>query len=301
MRHLARLLAAWATWTAFAAGAQPVVLIDAPVKVTAEPQKDGRIESGITALIIEVQDRQQAFRFQVFQRGSAAEALARQRAATGFKDGFLFIRDDCLSDNPEKTTWRCVLDKVFAWTDSDAGKRLIYVGDVYAGEECEAAAKLGCALDDGHFTDIFDLLENNAINTHAEAPALLIDLRIHSGQFVVDLEDTWGRNQERYKAGAKCLAASIESRAEACTDGISPRRAYMFNAALASYTRRDAELERTRAFARSALCTNVPEADCSDTLRASALILSRIVPAAKPRNRGMLRAYRLNESAAPQK
>ena len=283
-----------------AALAQPVTLIDAPVKVTVEAQKDARIESGTTALSIEVQDRNQAFRFQVFQRGNEAEAVARQKTVTGFKDGFLFIRDDCLADNPEKKSWRCVLDKVFAWAESSTGRRLIYVGDVHAGEECEAGMKVGCAHYDGHFTDIYDLLENNALTAAATAPAIFIEMTIKSGEFVVDLEDTWGRNQERYKAGAQCLAAAPELRATHCIDGLTPRRAYMFNAALAAYTKRESELDRTRAFARSALCENVPEAECSDTLRASALILARVTPGAKPRNRGMVRAYRVNESSVPQ-
>jgi hypothetical protein len=286
---------------AHAAFAQPVTLIESPVKVTAEAQKDARIESGTTALTIEVVDRNQAFRFQVFQRGSEAEAIARQKASTGFKDGFLFIRDDCLAGNPEKKSWRCVLDKVFAWAESSAGKRLIYVGDVHAGEECEAGAKVGCAHYDGHFTDIYDLMETNALASAAAAPAIYIEMTIKSGEFAVDLDDTWGRNQERYKAGALCLAAAPEARAMHCIDGLTPRRAYMFNAALAAYTKRESELDRTRMHARSALCDNVPEAECSDTLRASALILARITPGAKPKNRGVVRAYRLNESNAPQK
>lgn len=293
MRRLAGVLFAC---VAQAVSAQPVTLLDSPVRVTAEAQKDGRIDAGVTALAIEVQDRNQAFRFQVFQRGTAAEAIARQKAVTGTRDGHLFVRDDCLSDNPEKKTWRCVLDKVFAWTDSDAGKRLIYVGDVHAGDECEGTHKIGCAHDQGLFSDVYDLLENNAINSPAEAPALLIEMRIRSGAFVVDLDETWGRNQERFKAGAKCLAASPESRTDACVEGITPRRAYMFNAALAAYTQREIELDNTRTFARSALCANVVDAECSDTLRASALILARIVPGARPKNRGLVRAYRLNES-----
>ncbi|MBL8521862.1 MAG: hypothetical protein JNK75_14485, partial [Betaproteobacteria bacterium] len=217
--------------------AQPVTLIESPVKVTAEARAGEPAPPGNTVLTIEVQDRSQGFRFQVAQRGKAAEAIARQKAVTGFKDGHLFIRDDCQADTAEKRTWRCVLDKVFAWAESHeaSGKRLIYVGDVHAGEECESGTKVGCALFDGQFTDIYDQLENIVLATPATAPQILIEMSIKSGDFVVDLEDTWGRNQERYKAGAQCLAAPPETRAAQCTDGLTPRRAYLFNMALATY------------------------------------------------------------------
>ena len=68
-----------------AALAQPVTLIDAPVRVTVEAQKDARIESGTTALSIEAQDRNQAFRFRVSSGGTRAEAVARQKTVTGFR------------------------------------------------------------------------------------------------------------------------------------------------------------------------------------------------------------------------
>lgn len=281
------------------AAAQGRVLVDEPVRVHAEAQADGRHANGPTRLAIEVRDRNQSFRFTVSQRGGPEEALATQQRRSGFKDGFLFVRDDCLEDAGDTRRWRCSLDKVFAWAETRDGRRLIYVGDVHAGDDCEQADRVGCAVFERTFSDIYDGLENNALTTHTEAPAILIEMRLKSGEFVVDLDDTWGRNQERYKAGERCLASlAATPRAAQCSDGISPRRAYLFNAALATYARREPELDRTRMHARAALCEGLAEAECSDALRSSALILARVTPGAKPGGRGVVRAARVEEPPA---
>ena len=229
----------------------------------------------------------------VLQRGTSTEALAAQRALSGWKDGYLFIRDDCLGDDPVSTVWRCVVDHVFTLAEdakAKSGVRLIYVGDVYAGEECIGAARIACALYKGAFTDIYDRLENNALVPRAESPALLIESTVQGGVFAVDLEETWKANQERFLAGTKCLQGKPEMQKERCTDGITPRRAYLFNTALATYARQEEPLARTRAFARAALCESGPQrladAECSETLRAAVLMLALIKPGEKARPRG---------------
>ena len=121
----------------------------------------------------------------------------------------------------------------------------------------------------------------------ADAPALLTEMRMKSGELVVDLDETWGRNQERFSAGERCLAASNTERASQCTEGISPRRAYLFNAALATYTKRDHQLTRIRNNARQALCDQQTEDACSEILRASALMLAAIRPGEKARARNL--------------
>lgn len=282
------------------ASAQSLVLVDHPVKVVAEVRKDARSEAGVTPLAIEVRDGDQAFRFDVLTRGEPAAALAAQQRVTGFKDGHLFIRDDCPADGARQKRRRCALDKVFAWAETSSGKRLIYVGDVAAGEECEAPGKVGCALFDGTFTDLYVQPETGALTPSADVPPIFIEMKLQSGEFVVDLEDTWGRNQERFRAGERCLAALKDgppARDAACADGIQPRLAYLFNAALATYTRREAVLAGVHTHARAALCEGLDDAGCGNTLRASALFLARVAPGARPQNRGVVRALRRNASA----
>ena len=271
--------------------AAPVVLLESPIRVVAETLV-GPVADKLR-LEISIQHSTGEFVLNVLQRGTTAEALATQKATSGWKDGYLFIRDDCLNDDPASAVWRCVVDHVFALAEdakSKSGVRLIYVGDVFAGEECIEAKLIGCALYKGAFTDIYDRLENNVLAPRAESPALLIESIVQGGVFAVDIEETWKANQERYLAGTKCLQAKPDMQKERCTDGITPRRAYLFNTALTTYTRQDEHLVRTRTFARAALCesggTNLTDAECSDTLRAAVLMLATIKSGEKPRPRG---------------
>ncbi|MCY7388303.1 MAG: hypothetical protein LH481_09610 [Burkholderiales bacterium] len=274
-----------------AAHAAPVVLMDAPVRVVAEtlvgPTPDKlRLE-------ISVRHGASEFVLNVLQRGTSTEALAAQKAASGWKDGYLFIRDDCLSDDAASTIWRCVVDHVFTLAEDAKDKarvKLIYVGDVYAGEECIQAARIGCALYKGAFTDIYDRLENNTLAPRSESPALLIESTVESGVFAVDIAETWKANQERFLSGTKCLQAKPETQKERCIDGITPRRAYLFNTALTTYTRQEEQLIRTRSFARAALCENgrerLTDTECGEALRTAAMLFANIKPGDKARARG---------------
>lgn len=271
--------------------AAPTVLLESPVRVAADVVSAGI--PGIATLELSVVHGGTVFVLKVAHRGSVADALAKQKTASGWKDGFLFIRDDCRSDDPATAAWRCIVDHVFALSTDDndqPGTRLIYVGDVFAGEQCIESLRIGCALYKGVFTDIYDRLETNPLVPRGESPALLIESRIRSGTFEVDLDETWRANQERFLAGQRCVDAKPEMRRERCIDGITPRGAYLFNTALATYVRQNEPLARIRAFARAALCESgrerLSDNDCSDTLRASALMLAGIRPGDKPRRRG---------------
>ena len=271
------------------ATAAPIVLLDSPIRVVADASPGAVV--GTTKLVLTIQHSTGVFLLNVAQRGTATEALAAQKTASGWKDDYLFIRDDCLNDPGAISVWRCVVDHVFMVAEdakSKAGGRLIYVGDVFAGEECIDAPRVGCALYKGTFSDIYDWLEDNAQMPRAESPAVLIESTVQGGIFTVDLEDTWKANQERFLAGARCLQAKPELQKERCIEGITPRRAYFFNTVLATYTRHDEHLARTRAFARAVLCERerLGESECSDALRASALLLAGIKPGERPRSRG---------------
>lgn len=281
--------------------AQTSVLMETPVKIsvdsrpepeTAPGQKVGAAISS-TALNLALNQGSHEFRLTVRQRGNAAEALAAQRMRTGWKDGYLFIRDDCLGANQGKRELRCVVDQIFTFVEGRDGRRLVHLGEVFAGEDCIEDIKIGCALYRGTFTDIYDALENNALISRAESPALLLEMHAVGGELVVDLDDTWGRNQERYAAGERCLAAKPAERAEVCIDGITPRRAYIFNSVLATYTKRVDQLTRIRSFARTALCEGKSEWDCSEMLRLSAFMVSGIRPGEKPQSQRRVESIRV--------
>ena len=265
----------------------PVVLLDSPVRVVAEALPG--TTANTTKLELSVQHGASEFVLTVSQRGAATAALAAQKSAMGWKDGYLFIRDDCLAPDKQAAAWRCVVDQVFTLAEDardKSGVRLIHVGEVFTGEDCVDAVRIGCALFRDTFTDIYDRLENNPLVPRAESPELLIEMNVRGGIFAVDLDETWKANQERFLAGARCLFAKPELLKELCVEGITQRRAYLFNTALATYTRQDEPLTRVRSFARAALCEGLAEADCSDALRASALLLGNIKPGERPRPRG---------------
>ena len=273
------------------ANAAPVVLLESPVRVFAETLAGPAPDK--LRLKISVQHDNSEFELDVLQRGTSSAALASQKATSGWKEGYLFIRDDCLDGNPVSAGWRCVVDHVFTLVEDAKDKsrmRLIYVGDVFAGEECTEANRIGCALYKDVFTDIYDWLEENTLTPPAESPALLIESTVVAGVFTVDLEQTWKANQERFLAGTKCLQAKIDMQKERCIDGITPRRAYIFNTALATYTRRDEQLARTRLYARAALCEGgqlrLTDAECSDKLRVATLLFNSIKPGETARPRG---------------
>lgn len=282
------------------AHAQTVVLLNGPVKITAEARpvakNDANADAKLPARIalitfdLAVADKAVEFQFSVAQRGAPADALAALRARIGWKDGFLFIRDDCLGANESKRVLRCVVDQVFQFVDGASGKRLVHLGEVFAGDDCVDEAKFGCALYQGVFTDVFDAFENNTMIGRLDVAAPLLEMRAVNGQLVVDLDETWGRNQERYTAGERCLAAKKEVRTAVCIDGITLRGAYLFNSTLATFTKRAEALTRVRAFARAALCDNQTDGECSESLRTSALMLAEIRPGEKPRSRGNVRS-----------
>ena len=267
--------------------AASTVLLESPVRIIAETLAGAKANT--TKLDLTIQHGASEFTLSVLQRGNTAEALAAQKSTSGWKDGYLFIRDDCLVDDPALAAWRCAVDHVFTLVEDAKSKpaaRLIYVGDVFASEECIEAMRIGCALYKGTFTDVYDRLENNTLASRAESPALLIEMTVDGGIFQVDPEETWKANQERFLAGTKCLNAKPELQSVRCIDGITPRRAYFFNTALATYTRQAEHLARMRAFARAALCERLDDAECSEVLRTSALLLASIKPGEKARGRG---------------
>ncbi len=275
--------------------AQSLILLDSPVKVTAETGVAAKTDptSSGTPITLEIHQGTFKFRVAVRQRGNVSEALAVQKSLTGWKDGYLFVRDDCLVAGDDKRGARCVVDQVFTFVDGRDGKRLVHLGDIFSGDDCVEESKIGCALHQGAFTDIHDAFETNTLVRRAESPMPLLEIDVSSGELVVNLDATWGRNQERFSAGERCLTANAAERPMACTEGVTPRSAYLFNSVLAAYTRRTDQLMRIRAFARSALCDGDAEADCSEALRLSALMLASTRPGEKPRARGNVKTVPL--------
>jgi hypothetical protein len=278
--------------------AQPTILFESPVKIIALARAEAKaqITPPATTFDIAISAPTFEFQFSLTQPGGVAEALALLKKKSGWKDGVLFIRDECAATPAVKPAVRCAIDQVFTFVDGADSVRLVHLGDVFVGEDCVEDAKFGCSLYRGVFTDIYDVFENNAFIGRVDLPAPLLEMRAVNGQLSVDLDETWGRNQERYTAGQRCLAATPADRAEMCVEGITRRGAYLFNSTLAAYTKREDALTLTRAYARASLCEDSRESDaeCGETLRKSALLLASIRPGEKPRMRGNVKTVALS-------
>jgi hypothetical protein len=277
-------VALFALLTCSNARAEVIVIQDAAARITADPIVDAATR--ITSLDIKISASLTTFAFASRHRAAPRDAIAAQKAHTGWQDGYLFVRDACVEIGKPDAPWRCARDHVFAFSDAKANKGFTYIGEVFAGDDCIEEAKLGCALYKETFTDIYDALEKNPLVSRDDSPLLFIEMLVKDGKFKVDLDETWGRNQERFKAGDSCLSAAKEERTSKCIDGITPLRAAIFNATLATYTKRADELMRARTQARTALCESLREYDCAEALRSFDTVLAGVKPGELPKVRG---------------
>jgi hypothetical protein len=251
------------------AHAAPAGLLDGGVTVTADPIIDARTRT--TTLDITVTHGARAFQLKSRYQAPPQDAIAAQRIHTAWQDDYLFVRDHCGGSR----IMRCEIDHIFTWTG--APKALVYVGDVYAGEECVTEPINGCALwprrSDGDsrdlFADVYDRVEGIA-PPHIQ---LRVEKKSGSAEFVADLDETWRSNSERMRAGEECFNAKAEERKAACIDGITPPSALTFNAVVAKYTKRDDLLAASRAKAGAVLCEGA--AGC-EKLRAFEGVLGRV-------------------------
>jgi hypothetical protein len=116
------------------------------------------------------------------------QALVVLRRTIGWKDGYLFVRQECGGGN----MWRCNVDQVFALRNG----RLLHIGEQLGGRR---DLGVGALFRDGYFTDVYDRFESNALTSHAGAPSFTIYMKEKNGAFVVDLTRTWTRNREAFK------------------------------------------------------------------------------------------------------
>ncbi len=289
MRKVAALLAAClAALVMSAARAEP------GITDTAEATYDKA--SGITTLTVRLAKNGAGFVLTTRWRAKPFDAVAMHQKLSGWKSNYFFVRDDCLAPDPANAPQRCALEHVFTLLDN--GNRLAYLGAVFAGEDCIEEQKFGCSLYQDVLTDIFEPPLKHPTIFHAISPALLIELRAKDGALVADLEETWTRNQERYRAGARCIAA-VENVAptagEKCAEGITYWQALLFNLLLTHYTRRDAAYNEILTERMSRRCAITSSRDCTPALQPYIEIgrlISAIVPGELPKPAGNVTAIK---------
>lgn len=215
----------------FAAAAALVVLLEKPVRVTARPVHCGprycecelTVSGGGRSVHVGTTLMQRTF----------PRAVEKIRERVRWKDGYLFVGTDCGGGN----AWCCLGERLFAYE----GGQLIDFGHV-----CPRDDVAGSSWNGTRFLDRYDVLEGNALTSHADAPEFLV-VRVRRGDaLVTDKEATWDLNRQTFDSVSRSLA-----KAKRGQFGI--RRHLLLNAALTKYCGRTAEYRETMSRARQLL------------------------------------------------
>ena len=215
-----------------AAAALVAVLLEKPVRVVARPigraanvyECELTVSAGGRSVRIETMPV-------VPTLPRAVEAI---RERVHWKDGYLFVGTDCGGGN----AWCCYAERVFAIRDGE----LIDFGHV-CSRDVHAA---GSSFDGHRFIDMYDVLEGNALTSHAEAPEFPV-VRVRSGgTLVTDRDATWEMNQRTFESVARSLAKARRGQ-------YGLKQHILLDAALAKYCGRTTELRETMSLARRLL------------------------------------------------
>ena len=205
------------------------------------------------------------------------DAPAKLRRSIGWKDRFLFVREECGGGN----MWRRVVEDVFELRDG----KLVSLGALGA----RGSAGIGTCYAAGRFRDVYDDLEINPATSHAGSPGFPIVSQEHDGRLVVDADRTWQANLATFRRNR---AVARKQRVPDPTDPrtedqgkwenvVSPRLA---NAAIAKYCGRSAALSATLHEAESILPAKV--------LARFRAALAKVIPRRFPRAAGTTGARR---------
>jgi hypothetical protein len=218
------------------------VILDRPVRVVAYAEPTRPPATPIRAFRLRIGRGADCFEARTLihdpgpTRGENAITVLRR--SIGWKDGFLFVRQECGGGN----MWRCNVEDVFELRRG----RLVPLGALAA----RAPAGIGTCREHGRFLDVYDDLEINPVTSHAGAPAFQIVARAQDGRLVVDPAETWDLDLGGFRS-RQALAEALKrpapedprTDAEGRWEGVvSPRLA---NAALARYCDRAEELNAT--------------------------------------------------------
>lgn len=215
-----------------AVAAALVVLLEKPVRVTAQP-----VHCGPTYCEAEMTVSAGGRRVRVgttLLAKSWPRALPRIRERVRWKNDYLFVGTDCGGGN----AWCCNKERVFAL---DHGQ-LIDLGHVCPRDLHDA----GSSYDGTRFLDRYDLLEGNALTSHADAPEFPV-IRVRRGDaLVTDVDATWELNRHTFESVSRYLAKAHHGE-------FRVRGHILLAATLAKYCGRSSELREVLSHARQLL------------------------------------------------
>jgi hypothetical protein len=166
-----------------------------------------------------------------------ALAVAQLRRTTGWKDHYLFVRED-----GEGNRWKTMAEQVFELRNG----QLISLGRMLATND----ERLATSWRHGWFYDVYDDLEEDGYLCHACSPRVWLRLREQDGRLVPDLDATWAESADEYAEDDSLARATRHPGAGDWAPVIDPR---IDRAVMARYCGRTAELSRIVAEAQSLL------------------------------------------------
>ena len=242
--RLLRIVLLCAAAPALAASAD-ITILSQPVAVTAraDSQPGDPREFFPFTLTVSRGERTFTYKTVIVAVPDQEEAVGVLKQTIGWKDGYLFVRQECGGGN----MWRCDVDQIFA-VRSD---RLIRVGEEAGGSRSQGP---GAFFRSGYFVDMYDRLETNDLTTHAGAPSFAIYMKERSGALVVDLARTWKEGRATYRKNRKeIMVVGREGALDTRTRSETLASLLLHNAALARYCNRGAEFDETMRDARQLL------------------------------------------------
>jgi hypothetical protein len=211
--------------------------------------------------------------------------IDQQRALSGWKGDYLFVRHQC----GQAANWRCVVDQVFTLKSGS----LLHLGAV----ESRDCTVLGCRYDDatGEFRDVLDRFQVNPVTGQTDSPPVPIVRRVVGGALVTDRDATWALNKRSYDSAIACLQHMAANGFEVpCAEKQNPWTAFLSAAKLTRVAGRTAEWNRLFDEHAKAYCGKSADARCTWRLNGTQDFLAKIeageVPTSTPTPVRLVRA-----------
>jgi len=159
----------------------------------------------------------------------------------GWKEKYLFVH----SWNGCGSCHRGITDHVYKFKNG----HLIELGEIRA---LDNATKPGVEYKNGVFEDLYNKFEMNDVTGHFNSPDFLLAIRDKNGKFVIDLNETWLRNKNRYFELKKKLEHISKLKPDDAKDEL-PDATVLGAAVIAKYCNQDKELKTLMKYAKNSL------------------------------------------------
>jgi hypothetical protein len=166
------------------------------------------------------------------------DVLDKLKESIGWKGKYLLVPTSCGGGN----AWRCDIMEIFVISN----ERLKRVGEAAMDTEKEEYKV-------GKFHDIYDKFEINDLTCHADAPGFEIVMYENNATMVVNLAETWEKNQEWFTDNESILDSIARNNNAVSIDGSTKLPPLLYNSVLSKYCQKQDDLNRCGYFANRIL------------------------------------------------